>query len=418
MRSTPTSYLGVAGLAGTVALISQLTFSSEAMAQGCVAVRGGMCLLSGAQHPEGHDFADQPWQINLAYRWLHSDRHFSGDDEHPNRQIDGTEVINDSHFLDLTVSYQFNSRYSAAFTLPTVSHHRTSFYEHTGGSPASGGVRGSSGSSGIGDIRLTGYAWLWDPAKMPKGNVQLGLGIKAPTGDYQAADTFYHGPARGSELHYVDQSIQPGDGGWGFTAEMFAYREIVENVTLYAQTYYLFSPRDVNGVSTTTRNPRGRTITALNNTINSPTASAADKATAQTRLNAATALGYNNLESLEDVMSVADQYLARGGVTYMLWKEWGLAISLGARLEGVPVEDAIGDSNGFRRPGYTVSVEPGISMMKGRYTAAINAPVALYRNRSKSVADERWDQITGVVNRGGDAAFADFLISASFGVRF
>ena len=109
--------------------------------------------------------------------------------------------------------------------------------------------------------------------------------------------------------------------------------------------------------------------------------------------------------------------LFRSG-SYVVLPSWGLSISLGARLEGVPVEDLLGDSDGFRRPGYTVSIEPGISMMKGRFSAALYAPVAMYRNREASVADERWGQITGLGTVPGDAAFADFVIMMSLGFRF
>lgn len=417
MRNISTSFRGLAGLASGVSLLTLSLLSTQsAQAQGCVAVRGGMCMLPGAGHFSEDALADQDWQVSLSYRWLHSDRHFVGDEEQVQRKAAGTEVINDSQFVDLTFSYQITPRFSAAVTLPFMYHDRSSFYEHSGGSPATGAKRGNSQASGLGDARVTGYAWIWDPTKMPKGNIQVGLGIKAPTGDYEATDTF--NTPRGPELHYVDQSIQPGDGGWGFTGEIFAYREIFKNATVYLQGFYLFNPKGENGTSTETQNPRGRTITALNRTLASATATAQQKATAQARLDAATALGYNNYYSLEDVMSVTDQYLGRGGLTYMLVPSWGFAVSLGARIEGVPVNDAIGDTDGFRRPGYTISIEPGISMMRGRFSAAINAPVALYRNRQKSEADHRWDQITGTINNGGDAAFADFLITASVGYKF
>lgn len=385
--------------------------AATALAQGCVAVRGGgFCMLP-------HDESGQePWTVALGHRWLHSDRHFVGDVEQTQRKANGTEVINDSHFVDLGITFQFTSRVSATLTLPFVYSDRSSFYEHSGGSPATGAQRGHSEAGGIGDVRLSGNVWLWDPAKHPKGNIQFGLGLKLPTGDYKATDTF--STVRGPEEHYVDQSIQPGDGAVGFSAEFYAYREILKRTSVFAQGFYLFNPKDVNGVSTEIANPRGRTITALNRTIANPASTPAQVATAQSRLNAATALGYNNGYSLEDVMSVTDQYLARAGMTVTLVESWGLAVSLGGRIEGVPVEDALGDSDGFRRPGCSISIEPGITMMKGRFSASIYAPVALYRNRQASVADKRWDRIVGGGTTGGDAAFADFVINTSISYRF
>ena len=110
--------------------------------------------------------------------------------------------------------------------------------------------------------------------------------------------------------------------------------------------------------------------------------------------------------------SISDQYFCRGGFSYLIWPKGGLTLSLGGRIEGVPVYDAIGDSLGFRQPGYTVSVEPGISWSGRRNSLSILAPVAVYRNRLQSAAEIE-------MNRpGGAASFADFSILASFSHRF
>ena len=82
-------------------------------------------------------------------------------------------------------------------------------------------------------------------------------------------------------------------------------------------------------------------------------------------------------------------------------------MSFGGRIEGVPVRDAFGGSDGFRRPGYAISIDPGLMYGHRSWTFTVNAPVAVERNRKKSVTD--------YANRfHGDAAFADF--SFLFGV--
>jgi len=73
-----------------------------------------------------------------------------------------------------------------------------------------------------------------------------------------------------------------------------------------------------------------------------------------------------------------------------------------------PVEDLIGDSDGFRRPGYAVSVEPGLSFSRGPHTFSVAVPVAAYRNRTRSVADRL------VPGRHGDAAFADYVVMLGY----
>jgi hypothetical protein len=333
-------------------------------AQGCVAVRGsGMCHL-GIHDDSGYIGAGD-WQVGLAYRWLHSDRHFIGDEEQEHRQEMGTEVINDSHFFDVNVFYGISSRFSVGLTVPFVYSDRSSLYEHMGNAS---GQRDHTQAGGLGDVRLTGYAWLWDPEKMPKGNISLGLGPKFPTGDHYATDIFQR--PTGPELRAVDQSIQPGDGGWGFTAELSGFVQIYDRLSAYVQGGYLFNPENMNGTPTYRTNP------------------------------------------YEQITSIPDQYFGRGGLSYFLLPSWGLSLSLGARIDGVPVRDAIGDSDGFRRPGYSIYIDPGFSLSKKKWLFTLSAPVAVYRNRLRSLADERWTEDTGIY-RHGDAAFADFIILAS-----
>ena len=45
---------------------------------------------------------------------------------------------------------------------------------------------------GVGDIRLTAYKWLFDENVRRKGNIQVGLGIKFPTGNYHSVDYWYY----------------------------------------------------------------------------------------------------------------------------------------------------------------------------------------------------------------------------------
>lgn len=288
------------------------------------------------------------WQVSLAHRWFHSDRHFIGDREQPQRQANGSEVINDVHTFDLTATYAINSRFSLALTLPFVHADRSSLYEHDRTN------RHHMTAGGLSDVRLVGTAWLLAPEKHPDGNFALGAGIKAPTGDYEATD--YKFRSTGKVLDYVDNSIQPGDGGWGVMLEAQGFQKIVKNTYAYMNATYLINPREM--VPST---------------------------------------GY----------SVWDAYLLRIGVTYAIWPEKGLALSLGGRMEGVPSTDWFGGSAGSRRPGYAVSIEPGITWTHNKFSVTVTAPVALERNRERNFQ-----------GRPGDAAFADYLITSSIAYRF
>jgi hypothetical protein len=225
----------------------------------------------------------------------------------------------------------------------------------------------------VGDVVLSGQRLLWKPAEHPSGNVAFGVGVKFPTGRDDVEDTRERlvDGERVATVETVDQSIQPGDGGLGVVLNVSGYQSLFgDHGAVYGAATYLVNPRGTNGVPTFRNN-----------------------------------LG-------EEEMSVADQYVARAGVSYAApsWK--GLAASLGGRAEGVPVEDLVGDSDGFRRPGYAVSVEPGLSFARGRHTVALSVPIALYRNRQRSVPDRLEP------GRQGDAAFADYVVFLGYWRRF
>ena len=335
--------------------------SSILHGQGCSAIRspGSPALPGVSLLPLEHGF-----QASVSYRYLYADRYFMGSDELPMEP--GSQVINEIHTFDVAVSYAVNARLSFTLDLPVIYGERTTRHEHMGMS----GPQFTTRAFGIGDLRATGDFWLFDPAHHPHGNISLGAGLKAPTGDDSAEDDF-HTPG-GIQNRPVDVAIQPGDGGWGFLVQMQAYQKIVGELSAYANGMYLFNPREVNG--TASFSPAG-----------SP--------------------------NQDDVNSVPDQYLGRVGLNYVVWPKGGLSLSVGGRLEGIPARDAIGGDGGFRRPGFVVSIEPGLSWNKGKNSFSVTAPVALIRNRERSVTDE----LTGT---HGDASFADFLIFANYTRRF
>jgi hypothetical protein len=111
------------------------------------------------------------------------------------------------------------------------------------------------------------------------------------------------------------------------------------------------------------------------------------------------------------VLSVSDQYLFRGGIGYAVPKLRGIAVSLAGRDEGVPARDLIGREDGFRRPGYAVSVEPGLQYGRGRNLWSFSYAIAVHRDRTVSVSDQR-------AGTHGDAAFADSLILIGYSRTF
>jgi hypothetical protein len=289
--------------------------------------------------------------------------------------------------MDISASMGLTLRTQLNVNLPVSYTDRSSYYEHGGQTTTFPGARKTSTSAGIGDARIGISKWLWNPVSHTKSNLMLGVGLKLPTGNWNVQDSFYNvmvtdtvtgSSSRKTVYRPVDQSIQLGDGGIGLSLEMQGFWEMADGLFAYGNAFYILNPRGVNGTMT-----NRRTTIVVN--------------------------GVSQVFTNEYMCSVADQYAARLGFLSQSQLH-GLSFSWGARLEGVPVRDLVGESYGFRRPGYTIAAEPGVTYMKGKTTVNFNMPIALYRIRKQSVTDKEVQDATGVA-RNGDAAFADYLIS-------
>jgi hypothetical protein len=334
-------------------------------AQGCVAIKGtaGIC---------GRPADAKGWDLTIGNRFFRSYKHFVGTEEQKERIKNESNVINTAYELDLTATRTFNTRWSMGITLPVLAFGRSSLYEHDGA------TRHNTHSFGIGDLRVAAYRWMFDPAKSHKGNIQMGLGIKLPTGDYKVQDYFYK-RADSSVLGPVDQSIQLGDGGTGITFEFNGFLNFSHRFGVYGNFFYLANPREVNGTSTA----RGGTPSATNKKYNT------------------------------DVMSVPDVFMTRAGLSYMANR---LTFAGGVRVEALHSKDLIGGSRGFRRPGYIISAEPSVTYVAKKISYNLSVPFALKRNRTQSNSDLRRTRDTGN-HVQGDAAFADYLVSAGINFR-
>ena len=103
---------------------------------------------------------------------------------------------------------------------------------------------------GIGDIRLTAYKWLFDVNVRRKGNIQVGLGIKFPTGNYHSEDYWYYSENPSvKSLQPLPEALQIGDGGTGITAAINAFYIFNRNISVFGNFFYLISPVNTNGVA-------------------------------------------------------------------------------------------------------------------------------------------------------------------------
>lgn len=344
---------------------------ASADAQSCILTRLDSPVLNAFDPAFDPAAQDKPWEVTYAWRYGQANRHFVGTDEQEHRRAEGSEVINDVHLLDLAVSYNFDTRNSLSVSIPYLMAEREGPIRDDQRQLIGRQVR--SNTRGIGDLSVTYHRLLWDPKERPGSNISLSIGLKLPTGENSAHDSLlvYRDGELVTEVRTADQSVQAGDGGFGLVLQASGYTFLGNKNTwaAYLTGTYIVAPETDSGVLT-----------------------------------------YRSRDG-EQVMSIADQYVARTGIQVApaAWKGFGLGI--GARIEGIPVHDLVGSSEGFRRPGYILSAEPALSWTRGLNTFRLSLPIAVERNRQPSVSDLR-------NNHHGDASFPDYLVLASFSHRF
>ncbi|MBI4326398.1 MAG: hypothetical protein HY674_14205 [Chloroflexi bacterium] len=317
------------------------------------------------------------WTAAVSHRWQYSDRHFIGEDEQRHRELEGSEVKNNIHLVDLSLGYAITKRFAATLSVPFQFATRSTAVRDANAPRNQFGNRPvidrfSTSASGLSDVKLLGTAWVLDSDRHPKENVSVGLGVLFPTGEKDAKDIFkvFATNAAGvyqprAETRNVDNSIQPGAGAWGIIFDVYAFKQAITNLNLFVAGTYIAMPEKDAGVYDG----------AGGNTGN--------------------------------IWSVGDSYLFRAGLGYTFWPKQGLTLTLGGRMEGTPSTDLFGESGGRRRPGLAASIEPGLLFAKNRWSASFSVPVAVYRNRERNF-----------VGAEGDAAFADYMTLLSVGRSF
>jgi hypothetical protein len=332
---------------------------NAAPAQGCMPIRYTSPNVTGKDNSY---LNDNSWQFGLGYRWLHADRFYIGHTYRPEASPGGQPIEISIHTLNLSGTYAFTNRFSAGIEVPVVIGDESIVQGD--------GLRHSQSAGAIGDISVIANLWLLQPLEHANGNVSLSLGVKAPTGSHSRTDKAFSAPGVSTDQP-VQTSIQPGDGGWGVILQGNAFQRVSRTLSVYAAGAYLVSPKSHTEVL------QGVTPTA-----------------------------------------VPDEYSAHAGLAYAIAPKKGLSVSLGGRIDGIPVRDLVGGGDQFfRRPGYSIYAEPGISLTLAKSpfsrsgsTLSLSVPVAVDINREASVAEQR-----AGTRFGGD--FASYLIFFNYSIR-
>jgi len=272
----------------------------------------------------------------------------------------GQPLLLEINSLDVTVSYGVTDRWSLAATLPFSRGTHSRFYAD--------GRRHRVSAAGLGDVSVSGSVWVFDPRSHVDGNVAVTVGVKAPSGRNDVRDTYFLPQA--TTDFTVDQSIQLGDGGFGIILEGQAFTRMFTKVSGYASGSYLVAPRNQSHV------------------LQSPTGSFAAVH-----------------------VSVPDVFNARAGLTFDVSRRRGLSASVGGRIDGIPLSDLVGRSDGFRRPALLGYLEPSISLARGRSTVTLNAPFRVYEDFRPGLIDRQ-------LGSAGGGDLARYLMFAGYQVRF
>lgn len=332
---------------------------SSIAAQGCEPIRFTVPISLG-----GEGEAYQPgreWRLTLGYRRLHSNQWFIGTEQSPSLAPGGRSPVFKIHTFVGDVAYSFNDRVRARVSIPFSTGSFSRF--------ADGAFREQS-ASGIGDVTVQGEVWLLRPRTHQRGNISIGFGIKAPTGSHSKPSQFYM--ASGPVDFPADQTIQPGDGGWALSMQVMGFQRVTDRGALYAFGSYMASPKAHSDIALAPSGP--------NSTV---------------------------------YWSVPDVYSARAGAVFDLLPDEGLSVSLGVRVDGIPVRDLIGggDENTIKRTSRIIFADPGLSFTRGKNSFTLSVPWRMKVNRMKSLREQ---QTGGGVNGGG---FAKYLVFASYSRR-
>jgi hypothetical protein len=302
--------------------------------------------------------ATKQWQAQISYQHAYADEYYVGDQRNDAAAAFGVAPQRKVDIFSVDVLYGISNRVSLDLTVPfltgyggfqqgTQQSHQ--FYKYTAG--------------GLGDMSLQAEYWLSDPTKPSRVSGSVGLGIKAPTGKDNFTGEF-HVPDQPAKQP-LDEGIQLGNGGWELLLRAQGAAQIVGPLFAYGSGYYGLSLTEHNDV-----NQHG-------------------------------ALG-----------GVPDTYSGRLGAAYLLPFLEGLVFLVGGRINGVTVRDLIGGGHLYwRRPGYEIYVEPGLSLTRGANLVSVSIPLRVYQNKLDSLLDRS-------LNRHVGSDFAAYLVVASYARRF
>ena len=338
------------------AMLGLLMVPRAADGQGCMPLRFTAPNFGGQQSPY---FQAGDWQIGVAVRRVATDRFFVGTQEDPTKAPQGQPLHLRLNSVDVSFSYATSARLSFTLIVPMS--------YSTGSNVYADLQRHQVSSTGVGDVNVMGNFWLGAPVAHLKGNVLVGFGLKVPTGANGVLGKTYDAQGNVSEVPLV-QTLQLGDGGWAVPLQIQAFQQILPRGSVYLSGFYSVS------------------LTKHTDVL---------------------------FPAEKRFWAAPDVYSLRTGFAYGIKTEPSLSISLGGRMDGTMVRDLIGGRTDFyRKPGYTMYVDPGIALQSGQNQFTLNIPVRVRHDYMSMTINN------GQTVRGGAGGVSDYVVYAGFSRRF
>ena len=296
-------------------------------------------------------------------------------------------VINKQEVTEFVGTYQINSQASVSLALPFENGSFSFLYGPSPPQfkslspylqqPLKFRARSRMRGRGFGDMTLVAHCWVLPTRHFTSGNVQFGLGVKFPTGQSNQKSIFPHIDGTDLGLHTNDQSIQPGDGSWGIITDLSAFKTvrlpIVHAATIFGFGTYLINTRGANGAP------------SIGQSLSAPAA-------------------FAKSDPAEFTDAAVDQYAGEVGFNLPVPMFHGIYASYAGRVEGVPGNNLVGSNAGFRRPGFVLFHEPGLSYAYGKNVWSLSVPIRCLQNITT----------VAVSHRHSDATVANWIILARY----
>jgi len=272
------------------------------------------------------------WQIQASLSQFSSNQTFLGSEI-----VETGAVITGSGTLDFQGAYALSRRFNLIADVPVVL--------WSNWSTVLAGTRYEQKARGIADTVIGGRLWLFNPEKNTKQNVAFGLGMRLPTGNSNYQYPYPNGLGQNIINRSDFSGIQPGSGAWGLRLTAQGFRQF-RHFSVYGTGLYLFSLKQQND-------------TLFIGASLSPA-------------------GPQSVPADLRYVSTPDSYLFNAGVSAPIPHLKGLALSFGGQVAGVPAWNVLTGTQGFRQPGYIVTILPGAVYNTNFASYFVSVPTRMY----------------------------------------